>query len=458
MKNKSLFVCSECGYQSSKWYGKCPGCEEWNTLEEQIVEERPKKLNSLKSSSRSSKEFSSASKISDVKINDTIRSKTQINEFDRVLGGGIVDSSVVLLAGEPGIGKSTLLLQVCAALEGSKRLLYVSGEESQGQIKMRAKRLDIDSQNLYLFTQTEINDICSEIEVLNPDVVIIDSIQTMYDENASSAPGTVSQIRNCTQKLIQLAKNGNTAVIIVGHVNKDGAIAGPKVLEHMVDTVLYFEGEKQHAHRILRAVKNRFGSTNEIGVFEMREFGLNEVDNPSEMLLSEHRGQVSGSCTMCIMEGSRPILAEIQALVSTTVYPAPRRMSSGLDYNRVSLITAVLEKRLGLKFSTQDVYLNVAGGLRVDEPSCDLAACISLISSLKDMPVPEGVVAIGEVGLLGECRGVGFVENRINEAIRLGFTKILIPYNNYVKIPKSKKYAAEIIPVKTLFDILKLFV
>lgn len=458
MKSKTVFVCSECGYQSSKWYGKCPACDQWNTLEEQASEDNSDKKSNQKHISRGSKQTSAALKLSDVAINNSIRSKTSINEFDRVLGGGIVSGSVVLLAGEPGIGKSTLLLQVCSALGGSARLLYVSGEESQGQIKMRSKRLEIDSDNLYLYTQTEINDICAEIEVLAPNLVIIDSIQTMYDESSSSVAGTVSQIRNSAQKLIHVAKNSNCAIIIVGHVNKDGAIAGPKILEHMVDTVLYFEGEKQHSHRILRAVKNRFGSTNEIGVFEMREFGLTEVENPSELLLSEQQGRVSGSCTMCIMEGTRPILAEIQALVSTTVYPSPRRMSSGLDYNRTTLITAVLEKRLGLRFSTQDVYLNIAGGLRVDEPSCDLAACIALISGFKDTPVPDGVVAIGEIGLLGECRGVGFVENRINEAIRLGFSKILIPYSNYSKLSKTKKYSAEIIPVKTLFDVLKLFI
>ncbi|MBE6623436.1 MAG: DNA repair protein RadA [Ruminococcaceae bacterium] len=458
LKSKSLFICTECGYRSTKWYGKCPGCDSWNTLEENNFEEEQTTASRKTKPLRLTKDSISSSKLSDINVPDNIRILTKINEFDRVLGGGIVQGSVVLLSGEPGIGKSTMLLQVCASLGHAQKLLYVSGEESQGQIKLRAKRLEIDSDKLYILTETEINDICDEIELLSPDVVIIDSIQTMYDDSSSSAPGTVSQIRNCTQQLIKQAKTNNCAVMIVGHVNKDGAIAGPKILEHMVDTVLYFEGEKQHCYRILRAVKNRFGSTNEIGVFEMQEMGLCEVENPSEMLLSERSNQVSGSCTLCVMEGSRPILAEIQALVSTTAYPAPRRMASGLDHNRVSLITAVLEKRLGLRFSSQDVYINVAGGLRIDEPSSDLAACIALISGIKDIPVPDDIVAIGEIGLSGECRGVGFIENRINEAVRLGFSRILIPHKNYLKLAKNKKFGAEIIPVKSLFDVLKLFV
>ncbi len=456
MKNKTEFVCTECGYRSAKWYGKCPGCDSWNTMEETepqaAATEKTKKV-----VSHVQKSTSEAVKIQNIEIPKQIRIQTGINEFDRVLGGGIVQGSVVLLSGEPGIGKSTMLLQVCACLGKNGTLLYVSGEESQGQIKLRAKRLEVMSENLYILTETEIGSICDEIEMLSPEVVIIDSIQTMYDESSSSAPGTVSQIKSSAQQLIRVAKTRGSAVLIVGHVNKDGAIAGPKILEHMVDTVLYFEGEKQHAYRILRAVKNRFGSTNEIGVFEMREEGLTEVDNPSEMLLSERTGKVSGSCTLCVMEGTRPILAEVQALVSTTAYPSPRRMASGLDYNRVSLLTAVLEKRLGLKFSSQDVYINVAGGLRIDEPSCDLAACLALISGYKDIPVPDDTVAIGEIGLSGECRGVGFIENRIYESVRLGFSRVLIPYKNYVKLLKNKNFGAQIVPVKSLFDALKLF-
>lgn len=461
VKSKSEFICTECGYKSTKWYGKCPGCNSWNTLEEHeedISEERRSTVSLKYRPERSPNLSQASSKLHEIDIPNNIRILTEINEFDRVLGGGIVQGSVILLSGEPGIGKSTMLLQVCDCLGRSEKLLYVSGEESCGQIKLRAKRLGIESESLYILTETEINNICDEIDILMPQVVIIDSIQTMYDENSSSAPGTVSQIKNCTQSLIRKAKTKNCAVIIVGHVNKDGAIAGPKILEHMVDTVLYFEGEKQHSYRILRAVKNRFGSTNEIGVFEMQEIGLCEVENPSEMLLSERANQVSGNCTMCVMEGSRPILAEIQALVSATAYPSPRRMASGIDYNRVSLITAVLEKRLGLKFSSQDVYINVAGGLRIDEPSSDLAACIALISGYKDIPVPDDVIAVGEIGLSGECRGVGFIENRINESVRLGFKRILIPHKNYMKLAKNKNFGAEIVPIKSLFDVLKLFV
>ncbi len=459
MKTRSEFICAECGYKSTKWYGRCPGCGSWNTLEETSDEYEAASVLGKKDIHRRRTSDSSLSvKLRDISASDNIRILTGISEFDRVLGGGIVNGSAVLLSGEPGIGKSTMLLQVCAALGNSEKLLYVSGEESQGQIKLRAKRIKAETDELYIFTETEINNICDEIDIISPDVVIIDSIQTMYDDESASAPGTVSQIKNCAQKLIRYAKTNNCAVVIVGHVNKDGAIAGPKVLEHMVDTVLYFEGEKQHSYRILRAVKNRFGSTNEIGVFEMRENGLCEVENPSEMLLSERSDQVSGNCTLCVMEGTRPILVEIQALVSPTVFPSPRRMASGIDYNRVSLITAVLEKRLGLKFSSQDVYINVAGGLHIDEPSSDLAACIALISGYKDIPVPDNVIAIGEIGLSGECRGVGYIENRINEAVRLGFTKILIPYKNYLKLQKNKKYGAEIIPVKSLFEVLKLFI
>ncbi len=453
MKNKSEFICIECGYKSTKWYGRCPGCSNWNTLEEV---EAPQEDNSKKSSVRAVKKSQGSVKINSIDIPEQIRIKANIGEFDRVLGGGLVAGSVVLLSGEPGIGKSTLLLQICATLSARTKLLYVSGEESQGQIKMRAQRLGIDSDNIYIYTETEINDICDEIELIGPDVVIIDSIQTMYDENSSSIPGSVTQVKNSTQALIRVAKGKNIATVIVGHVNKDGAIAGPKVLEHMVDTVLYFEGDKQHAYRILRAVKNRFGSTNEIGVFEMLEKGLCEIENPSEMLLSQRTKDVSGSCTLCVVEGTRPILAEIQALVSPTAYPVPKRMSSGIDYNRLSLIIAVLEKRLGIKLSTQDVYLNVAGGLKMEEPSCDLAACMALISGYKDVPVPEDIVAMGEIGLSGECRAIGNIESRINECERHGFMRIVIPYKNYQKLSKKKR-SAQIIPIKSLYEVLNLF-
>ena len=453
MKNKSEFVCLECGYKSTKWYGKCPSCNNWNTLEEIITETENERKSSF---SREARKTRKSVTIDSISVDEHIRIKAGIGEFDRVLGGGIVSGSVVLLSGEPGIGKSTLLLQICATLGENTKLLYVSGEESQGQIKLRAQRLGIDSDNIYIYTETEINDICDEIEIISPDVVVIDSIQTMYDENSSTIPGSVTQVKNSTQALIRVAKTKNIATIIVGHVNKDGAIAGPKVLEHMVDTVLYFEGDKQHTYRMLRAVKNRFGSTNEIGVFEMQQSGLCEIENPSEMLLSQRTKDVSGSCTLCVVEGTRPILAEIQALVSQTAYPMPKRMSAGVDYNRLSLIIAVLEKRLGLKLSTQDVYLNVVGGLRLEEPSCDLAACLALISGYKDIPVPEDIVAMGEIGLSGECRAIGNIESRIAECERHGFSRIIIPYKNYQKLTK-KKYTSEIIPVKSLYEVLNLF-
>ncbi len=455
MKSKTEFICRECGYKSSKWYGRCPNCKDFNTFEETVIESeqspaKTSRAHVLKSSS-------SAVTLNNIQVPEQVRTKTGIGEFDRVLGGGIVNGSVTLLSGEPGIGKSTILLQICSKLGENNKLLYVSGEESQSQLKLRAQRLCVESENLYILSETEISEICDEIELLTPDIVIVDSIQTMYDSASSSIPGSVTQVKNSAQAFIRLAKTKNIAVIIVGHVNKDGAIAGPKVLEHMVDTVLYFEGEKQHSYRILRSEKNRFGSTNEIGVFEMLEEGLSEVENPSEMLLSQRISNVSGNCTVCVMEGTRPILTEIQALVSLSSYPAPKRMSAGFDYNRMSLVAAVLEKRLGLKFSTQDIYMNVAGGLKIFEPSSDLAAALALISGYKDIPIPDNVVAMGELGLSGECRAVGNINLRINESIRLGFTKILIPYKNYLKI-KDKKYpGAEIVPIRGIFDSLKLF-
>ena len=446
MKNKSEFVCLECGYKSTKWYGKCPSCNNWNTLEEIITETENERKSSF---SREARKTRKSVTIDSISVDEHIRIKAGIGEFDRVLGGGIVSGSVVLLSGEPGIGKSTLLLQICATLGENTKLLYVSGEESQGQIKLRAQRLGIDSDNIYIYTETEINDICDEIEIISPDVVVIDSIQTMYDENSSTIPGSVTQVKNSTQALIRVAKTKNIATIIVGHVNKDGAIAGPKVLEHMVDTVLYFEGDKQHTYRMLRAVKNRFGSTNEIGVFEMQQSGLCEIENPSEMLLSQRTKDVSGSCTLCVVEGTRPILAEIQALVSQTAYPMPKRMSAGVDYNRLSLIIAVLEKRLGLKLSTQDVYLNVVGGMRLDEPACDLAVCMALVSGLRDVPLDEKMIAFGEVGLSGEIRTVSRVQARVNEAARLGFTQCILP-KSCIKNVTSVPSGIELIGVKNI--------
>lgn len=459
MKIKSNFVCRECGYKNTKWFGKCPSCGEWDTFDEVEIEQDVKKTPVGRTRSISIKGDSKSFPINKIDLPEQVRTKSGIGEFDRVLGGGIVTGSVVLISGEPGIGKSTLLLQVCGFLGNDNKLLYVSGEESPGQLKLRAERLGIDSDNVLIYSETELGNITNEIELTNPDIVIIDSIQTLYEMNSTSVQGSISQVKLCANELIRIAKTQNIAVLIVGHVNKDGAIAGPKVLEHMVDTVLYFEGDKQHTYRLLRAVKNRFGSTNEIGVFDMEERGLCEVENPSEYLLSQREADVAGSCALCVIEGTRPILAEIQALVTPTVYPAPRRTSNGFDYNRMNLICAVLEKRLGLGFSSKDVYLNVAGGLRLDEPSSDLATAIALISSLKEIPVTADFVAIGELGLAGECRGVSSVEQRIRECSRLGLNKIMLPYSNYVKLSKGEytKKGIELMPVRNIFEALKIF-
>lgn len=462
MKAKIEYVCNDCGAVSSKWYGKCPSCGAWNTLEEQeaavstAAAKAGKPLQPIPS-----REKSLSFPITDIQITEEQRSKTGIGEFDRVLGGGIVKGSVTLLSGEPGIGKSTLLLQICGVLADRYKLLYVSGEESPSQIKLRAKRLGIQNENIRLYTETEIGEILAETGAVSPDLLIIDSIQTMSDAQTNATAGSISQVKNVASKLIKLAKTEGISVIIVGHVNKDGGIAGPKVLEHMVDTVLYFDGDKQYAYRMLRAAKNRFGSTNEIGIFEMEAEGLCEVENPSEYLLSQRPLGVSGNCTMCAMEGTRPILAEIQALVTPTVYPAPRRTATGFDYNRLSLLAAVLEKRVGLRLSSQDVFINVVGGLHVDDPSTDLAACIALISGTRDIPIDDRLVAMGEVGLAGECRAIAGIEHRVKECVRLGFSTVVIPYRNYerAKSPLDKicKGQATLMPVKSLFETLKLF-
>ena len=457
MKSKTEFVCSECGNVTSKWFGKCQACGAWNSIEEQAVVSEPAFTRKSVSSSQAHKEQISRP-INQISYDDAERVKTGMNEFDRVLGGGIVEGSVTLLSGEPGVGKSTLLLQVCGLLGDTKKLLYVTGEESPAQIKLRAKRLGVESEKILIYSETDISEIISEADVVSPDIIVIDSIQTLTDESSSTAPGSITQVRTTASKLIKLAKSVGVSVIIVGHVNKDGGIAGPKILEHMVDTVLYFDGEKQYSYRTLRAVKNRFGSTNEIGMFEMDSEGLCEVENPSEYLLSQRPLNVSGNCTLCVMEGTRPILAEIQALVSKTAYPVPKRVSTGFDYNRLMLLSAVLEKRLGLNLSTSDVFMNIVGGLRVDDPSSDLAACIAIISGLRDIVVDDKLLAVGEIGLAGECRAVGNIEQRVREAVRLGFTKILIPMRNFER-SKSKLWQisgkAEIIPVRSIFDSIK---
>lgn len=458
---KTVYVCENCEYSTSKWIGKCPVCGQFSIIETEVEEEKkPSKSKDSKSvSGKVAKLYtgmsSRAQSLKNVEYPKHIRYSTGNGEFDRVLGGGVVEGSVVLLSGEPGIGKSTLLLQICEHVGSSNRILYVSGEESASQIKLRAGRLGVDCEDLFVLCETNINRILEETEAFQPKLVIIDSIQTIYDDDVNSMPGTVTQVKQSAMLLINKAKESGLAVLIIGHVNKDGAIAGPKVLEHMVDAVLYFEGDKQHAYRIIRAAKNRFGSTNEIGVFEMTDEGLEEIPNPSEMLLSQRPLGVSGSCAACVIEGTRPIIAEIQALVNPTVFPAPRRMTAGLDYNRVSLLLAVLEKRLGQRFSSLDVYMNVAGGLKLEEPSCDIAVALALLSSLRDAPVPDDLIAFGEIGLAGECRAVAGAELRLAEAVRLGFTKVAIPYKAVENL-KKRYNGVEIIPIRSVFDLLKI--
>ncbi len=426
-KIRSVYVCSECGFESPKWFGKCPGCGQWNTMNEEIREPAAKSSPSLSAVHHS---LGHAIPISQVSASEEERYHTGMSELDRVLGGGIVKGSLILISGEPGIGKSTLLLQICRNLAKTFKILYVSGEESARQIKLRAERLKVNSDNLFILTETDIQAVTGQIQLDKPDLVMIDSIQTMNFTELSSSPGSVSQVRECTSALMRAAKQLEIPVILVGHVNKDGAIAGPKVLEHIVDTVLYFEGDRQMSYRILRAVKNRYGSTNEIGIFDMQENGLCQVENPSLALLSGRPTNVSGTCVTCLMEGTRPILAEIQGLVTTSGYGNPRRMSTGFDYNRMSLLLAVLEKRSGYYFSNLDAYVNVVGGLHLEEPAGDLAVALALISSLKDKPILEKAIVFGEIGLAGELRSVTNAESRIREANRLGFEKCILPYHN----------------------------
>lgn len=424
---KTVYVCSQCGNETAKWYGKCPDCGAWNSMEETV---RQPEIEVAKKHSQVHTDYSGATEvvtIQDIVADEESRYKTSIKELDRVMGGGIVRGSVTLLSGDPGIGKSTLLLQMCQPLCQSLRVLYVSGEESAKQIKLRARRLGVDSPNLLVAAVTQVGAILGIIEKHNPDVVMIDSIQTIYLPTLNSSAGTVTQIRECTQLLMTCAKSWEFPLFLVGHVNKDGAIAGPKVMEHMVDTVLYFEGERHLAFRILRAVKNRFGSTNEIGVFKMGTMGLEEVGNPSFEMISGRPQDVSGSCIACVMEGSRPILAEVQALVCKSGFGTPRRMSTGFDFGRSALIIAVLEKRCGYFFGNLDAYINVVGGLRLDEPAADLPVAMALISNLIDKPIPYDFAAFGEIGLTGELRSVSHVDLRVNEAYRLGFRRFVIP-------------------------------
>lgn len=446
-KLKTLFVCSSCGYSSPKWSGQCPGCREWNTMNEEI---ETKSSASVTSAPNKNRTFSNVSPVSDISTSDELRYNTGIGELDRVLGGGLVKGSVVLLSGDPGIGKSTLLMQACGTFSNDKSVLYVSGEESAKQLKLRAERLGVNSDQLLIMTETDVETVCEYIKSQKPQVVMIDSIQTMNHAEIQSSPGSVTQVRECTNLLLRTGKSLDIPIIIVGHVNKDGAIAGPKVMEHIVDAVLYFEGERNYAYRILRAVKNRFGSTNEIGVFEMNDIGLSEVENPSAALLSERNTNVSGNCISCVMEGSRPILAEVQSLVCTSGFGNARRMSTGFDFNRLNLILAVLEKRFGYRFSTMDTYLNIVGGLHLDEPAADLSVALALVSGITDKPVPDNVVAIGEIGLSGEVRSVSRISARISEAARLGFDKCIVPRSCLKQL--KIKTEIEVIGVRNLHE------
>ena len=447
-KSKTVYVCSNCAYETLKWLGRCPECGEWATLEEEIRQVEATGKNKL-SPSRNAKSVS-AMPLKDILPDNELRYKTGMKELDRVLGGGIVKGSLVLLSGDPGIGKSTILLQICQSLGKKLKILYVSGEESYSQIKLRADRLKVKTENLFILCETDAQAVCEHIRATVPDLVIIDSIQTMNFTELNSSPGCVTQVRECSNLLMRTAKSLSVPVIMVGHVNKDGNIAGPKVLEHIVDAVLYFEGERNLSFRILRAVKNRFGSTNEIGVFEMFDSGLKEVENPSEMLISGRPKNTPGSCVACVMEGTRPLLAEIQGLVTSTGFGNPRRISNGFDYNRLAMLIAVLEKRGGYYFSNTDAYINVVGGMKLEEPALDLTIAMALVSSLKDYALRDDVLAFGEIGLAGEIRGVSHCEQRIKEASRLGFSRCIIPKSNLKNLSASIKKDIEIIGVKTI--------
>ena len=444
---KTVFFCQECGYESSKWLGQCPGCRQWNTFVEETVSPAP---TGQKGAGGGTHRIPDPVPLSQVAVTEEERLHTGIGELDRVLGGGIVGGSMTLVGGDPGIGKSTLLLQMCRHLAETKQVLYISGEESLKQIKLRAQRIGAFEDRLLLLCETNLNVISQVIERKKPDVVVIDSIQTMYNEEVSSAPGSVSQVRESTGVLLQIAKGQGISVFIVGHVTKDGNVAGPRVLEHMVDTVLYFEGDRHASYRILRGVKNRFGSTNEIGVFEMREEGLTEVKNPSEFMLNGKPEGASGSVVACSMEGTRPILIEIQALVCPSNFGIPRRTAAGTDFNRVNLLMAVLEKRLGLHLSSSDAYVNIAGGIRMNEPAIDLGILLAVVSSYRDIVIDDKVMVFGEVGLSGEVRAVSMAEQRVLEARKLGFTTIILPavcMKNVQNIPE-----VHLIPVETIKD------
>ena len=436
-RSKTVYECNQCGYQSAKWNGRCPDCGAWNSFEESVPVAAVRTSSAPSAQRRQLDMSDKIMELSEIDVNADVRYKTGVGELDRVLGGGLVKGSIVLLGGAPGIGKSTLLLQICQYLGENYSVLYVSGEESARQIKVRAQRLGVDTESLYILTVTDAEAVCDTISQSEPDVVIIDSIQTMSLQGISSSPGSITQVRECTNMFMHTAKTLEIPIIIVGHVNKDGAIAGPKVMEHIVDAVLYFEGERNLTFRILRTVKNRFGSTNEIGVFEMLDKGLKEVGNPSQMLLSGRPVNVSGTCVTCAMEGLRPILAEIQVLAAKSGFSAPRRMSKGYDFNRMVIIIAVLEKRAGLFFGALDVYLNVVGGFSVDETAGDLAVALALYSGLLDKPLDPHLIAFGEIGLGGEVRAVNNIQTRIKEAERMGFETCILPKQSLKEIKEA---------------------
>lgn len=440
-KLKTIYVCTQCGETSPRWLGRCPSCGSWNTMTEDVVAE-PAKSASGRSAAPARVPGQTSLKPLRLKNVSTTEEKsrivTGIRELDRVLGGGIVLGSVILIGGEPGIGKSTILLQLCGEVSRTRNVLYVTGEESVRQIKLRAERLRVPQDNISLVAESDVDEICGLIEQMKPDLVVIDSIQTMRCTDVASSSGTVSQVKESTARFLSVAKTNEIPTFIVGHVNKDGAIAGPKVMEHIVDTVLYFEGDKTLPYRVLRAVKNRYGSTNEIGMFDMTGKGLEQIENPSQVMLEGRPIGISGTCVACVMEGTRPVLSEIQSLVTKTTFPSPRRTASGFDYNRMYLLLAVLEKRAGYVFVNQDVYVNIIGGLRLDETACDLPVCLAMASSLLDLPVPEKTLAIGEVGLGGEIRSVPHLETRLREAQRVGFDTAIVPKHNLKMIDPAQ--------------------
>ena len=452
-KLKTIFVCSNCGESSPRWMGRCPSCGAWNTMVEDVVVPEPKAAPRGTAARPAGVTSITARRLSEVSTTEEkSRIVTGISELDRVLGGGVVLGSVVLLGGEPGAGKSTLLLQLCGAISDRCQVLYITGEESVRQIKLRADRLQVPQQNIHLAAETDIDDICGLIEQTKPDLVVIDSIQTMHCNDVSSSAGSVSQVKECSARLLTVAKNCEIPTFIVGHVNKDGAIAGPKVMEHIVDTVLYFEGDKTLPYRVLRAVKNRYGSTNEIGMFDMTGRGLTEIENPSQVLLEGRPLGTSGNCVACTMEGTRPILSEVQALVTKSSFNVPRRTASGFDFNRANLLVAVLEKRAGYFFGSLDVYLNIVGGLELDETACDLAVCLAMVSSMMDKPIDDKTVAIGEVGLGGEVRNVTFLELRLREAQRIGFTRAIVPRHSLKQLDPNDFADIELVGVSYLRD------